>query len=172
MLGSSSPALNDTESILPLNARSLQFRWRRATHDVSFDDRFLSYTYSGFGNRTTMRTALHRLMDDFVVDTPSDSRAYAYFRRFRYALACAAIIYFSEIPRYVPYLAPALLAYAFLMSYRGTLYSSRCKQTRVLTNYSEQVVAIPHLPKLKGARKRFEERLREAIKEAKTPELE
>ena len=164
--------VNEPDIYLPLNARSLQFRWQRATHDISFDSHYLTYTYARCSYRTTSKTALDRLMDDFVVDTPTDSRAQPYNRRFRYALALAAVIHFSEIPHYVPYLAPALLAYSLLMLYRGFPYAWPCKQTRVLTNYSEQIIAIPHLPKFEVTRQRFEDQLRTAIKGAKAIELE
>jgi hypothetical protein len=164
--------VNDTEISLPLNARSLHFRWQRGTHDISFDSHVLTYKHTRFGHSSTTKTALDRLMDEFVVDTPTDSRLQYYARRLRYSLALAAIVHFSEIPRFVPYLAPALLAYAVIMLFRGLPFSWPRQQTRVITSYSEPIVSIPHLPKIDGTRQRFEEQLSTAIKSAKATELE
>ena len=164
--------MNDTEISIPLNARSLHFRWQRGTHDISFDSNVLTYKHTCFGHSSTTKTALDRLMDEFVVDTPTDYRLQYYARRLRYAIVLAPIVYFSEIPRFVPYLAPALLAYAGIMLYRGFPFSWPRQQTRVITNYSEPIVSIPHLRKIDGTRQRFEEQLSAAIKSAKAREIE
>ena len=163
--------MSETDIHLPLNGRNLRFRWLRRTHDISFDAEFLTVTETRFyRQRTTARTALWRLMAEFVVDMQRDYRSDYYGRRFRYSLAAAAVIYFSDIPRFVPYLAPALAAYALIMFYRGWPYQWPRQQTRVLTTYSEQIVSIPHLKALEGQRERFEEQLRTAIKAAKAAE--
>ena len=159
--------MNDTDNIVPLNARSLRFRWQHATHDISFDSRFITYTRSCLSHQTTSKTPLLRLMDDFVVDNPIDSRAKYYGPRHRVSLVLAAVVHFSEVPRFVPYLAPALLGYSLLMFFRGAPYFWPQKQTRVFTDYGDQVFALPHLTKLDGARQRFEDQLHTAIKDAK-----
>lgn len=164
--------MNASDIPLPLNARSLHFRWQRGTHDISFDSRVLTYKHTHFGHSSTTKTPLDRLMSDFVVDTPSDARLQYYARRLRYSAALAGIVHFSEIPRFVPYLAPALLAYAILMLIRGLPFSWPRRQTRVLTTYGEPIVSIPHLRTLDGQRQRFEDLLAAAISTAIAEELQ
>lgn len=159
--------MKEPDFYLPLNARSLRFRWRWATHDVSFDSQYLTYTVTFGGVPTTTKTLLCRLIDEFVVDMQPDYRGYRCMRRFRFALLAAAILYFSVIPQFVPYLVPALLTYAVLMAIRGGPYIWPREQTRLLTDYASHVLSIPHLPKLEVTRQRFEEQLRAAIRESK-----
>jgi hypothetical protein len=164
--------LNDPETFLPLNARSLHFRWQRGTHDISFDSKVLTYRHTSFSHSSTTKTPLHRLMNDFVVDTPSDIRLQYYARRLRYSSVLAGIVHFSEIPRFVPYLAPALVAYALIMLYRGFPFSWPRKQTRVFTGFGEPIVSIPHLRGIESSRQRFEEQLTSAITAAIAEEYE
>ncbi|MES2570852.1 MAG: hypothetical protein V4710_12470 [Verrucomicrobiota bacterium] len=156
-------------NILPINAGTLQFQWRRGQHDISFDSDYLTYTYGFFsGFKTTEKTPLWRLLDVFVVDIPPAPRAAYYGSRVRYALCFALVVHFSEIPRFVPYLAPALFLYAFYAFYNVVrVVAWPMRQTRILDNFGAQIVAIPHLPKLDDHRQRWEASLIEAIRDAK-----
>jgi hypothetical protein len=159
--------MKEPDFYLPLNARSLRFRWLWATHDVSFDSQYVNHTVTSGGVSTTTKTLLCRLIDDFVVDMRPDYRGQICMRKARYALLAAVIFYFSVIPQFVPYLVPALLAYVVLMAIRGGPYVWPREQTRLLTDYASHVLSIPHLPSIEVTRQRFEEQLRAAIKESK-----
>ncbi len=159
--------MNEAESNIPLNARSLHFRWRGWTFDFSFDDEFLTSTWTSCGNTEISRTPLRRLMDDFVVDTPRSATLLKQARRFRYAVVLGLVVQFSEIPSHVPFLAPALFVFAAYCLLKGGRHLGLTEQTRVLTNYGEQIIAIPHLTALEASRSRFEEQLRIAIQSAK-----
>ena len=159
--------MTEPKNILPLNARSIRFRWRGWSYDYSFDDEFLTSSSGWRGFSQTTKTPLWRLMQDFVEDTPVSDVARRHMRRLRYSLAAALVVQFSNIPQHVPYLAPALFAFAGYSIIRGARHTWPTKQTRVLTNYGDQIISIPHLKLLETGRQRFEEQLRSAIEAAK-----
>jgi hypothetical protein len=88
-------------------------------------------------------------------------------RRIRYATVAGLIVQFSAIPQFVPYLAPALFAYAGYCLIRVLRHSWPVKQTRVLTEYGEHVIALPHLDSVTASRVRFEEQLKAAIESSR-----
>jgi len=159
--------MNEPDICLPLNARSLSFRWRGTTYDVSVENHFLTTTAGSGPFRTTTKTPLSNLLEEFVVDTPRSSTAQFHTQRFLYSLTAALIVQFSAVPRFVPALASVLFGFA-LIHFVGLLRNvTPIQQTRVLNYYSGVVFAIPHLPQLEVSRRRFEDQLRDAITKSK-----
>ena len=168
--------MNEPDIYLPLNARSLNFRWRGTTYDISVEKHFLTATTAKTSFRTTFRTTsktpLSNLLDEFVVDTPRSSTAQFHTPRFVYSLVAALITQFSAVPRFVPALAPVLFGFALIHLIGLLRHATPMQQTRILNYYGAPIVAIPHLPELEVGRRRFEEQLRDAIKQAKAISLE
>ena len=164
--------MNDPEIYLPLNARSLSFQWRGTTYDISVEKHFLTTTTGKKPFRTTNKTPLTSLLDEFVVDTPRSSTARFHAPRFVYSLAAALVVQFSALPSFVPALAPILFGFALIHLVGLLRHAAPMQQTRVLNYYGGEVAAIPHLPKLEVGRRRFEDQLRDAIKQAKAISLE
>lgn len=155
--------INEPEIYLPLNARSLSFRWRGTTYELSIEGQHLTTTIGSGPFRTTSKTPLSGLMEELVVDTPRSATGQFHATRFVYSLIAALIIQFSVVPRFVPFLAPVLFGFALIHFVGFVRHIPAVQQTRVRDHYGGVVIAIPHLPDLELSRTRFEDQLRDAI---------
>ena len=150
----------------PLNARALHFRWRGHTYDLSYSERYLTCTWANRCYSGTTKTALWRVEREFITDRQPPERVLALARHGRWMFAAGIIVWFSQVRALIPLLAPALLLFALVSFARCVwlLYPVPC--TRILGRYGEQLAAIPHLPALESARRRFEEGLQAALRAA------
>jgi hypothetical protein len=163
-------SVNEPDIYLPLNVRSLSFRWRGTTYDFSIEDRFLTIVSSQYPFRTTTKTPLGNLLEEFVVDTPPPSVQF-HISRFLYGLAAALVVQFSVLPRFVPGLAFVLFGFALVHLVKFLRNVMPVQQTRVFDYYGGVAAVIPHLPEIEASRSRFEDQLYGAITRARALSL-
>ena len=169
--GSSSSLTSDVAphgrmDTIPLNARSLSYRWNGRRYTIQFDDEHLTVKSDSPAYRIA-KTPLWHLAPEFVVDNWWPNSVYANAKETRYLYAGAIVVFFSDISTQIPLLAPALLLLALLSSYRILRACWPLNKTRLFTEDDEQFTVIPHHRSQEAQRKAFEEALIRAIQKAR-----
>ena len=103
-------------------------------------------------------------------NVPSSCRAQG--RVGRWCLLAGVVDYFSDVRGPVPLLAPALFVVAAWTMYRVARGVWPLHKTRIVTEWGEEVAVIPHHGALPEQRKKFEEALLEAVREAREKHYE
>src|ERR1039458_8516627 len=96
---------------IPLNARSLSYRWDGYDYRLQLDPEHLTVEWKSPAYSRVSKTALRDLKPELAVEqrVSEDGRKCG-----RLALACFAasvVVWFSDIRPHVPLLAPALLLF-------------------------------------------------------------
>jgi len=106
-------------------------------------------------------------MPDFIIDrsVPDSSRRYG--RIARYSFVASIVVYFSDIRIHVPLLAPALLLSAAYSMYRVFRGVSPPEKTKIVSEWGDEIVVIPHYEHIAVQRKGFEDALLETVREAR-----
>jgi hypothetical protein len=155
-----------------LNSRRLSFTWAWCSCLIEYDDEHLTWTKERFPERYVTRTPLWRLMPEGIVEHSVPQNLRAETRGGLYLVIAAGVIFWSEIPRYVPLLAPALLLFGVWKFLQMFLAVSKFEgrpfeATKFVTEYGEEVAAIPHYSQIKEPRQAFEKQLMEKVNEAR-----
>jgi hypothetical protein len=149
---------------IPLNARSLSYRWDGYDYTLRFDDEHLMVEWSSPTQSGSRKTPLRKLRPELPVERwVSDSD-----RKVGTLGVClsvtAVVIYFSDIQPHVPLLAPALLIFGLLHLYWGVRAMLPFTKTVVRNRDNAYVISIPHFEHLSTQRKVFEEALLQTLK--------
>ena len=153
--------------IVPLNARSLSFKRDEKRCSLEFDSEYLTCSFHDWPALHTTKTPLWRIMPDFIIDrsVPDSSRRYG--RIARYSFVASIVVYFSDIRIHVPLLAPALLLSAAYSMYRVFRGVSPPEETKIVSDWGDEIVVIPHYEHIAVQRKGFEDALLETVREAR-----
>lgn len=152
---------------IPLNARSLSYKYQGRRYSLSFDEEYLTGTWKSFPESQTTKTPLWRLLPELLSDMSASGFARARGRETRYFVLGAVVFYFSDINSHVPLLAPTLLLLAVWSLGRAMRDSLPLRKTKVITDYGEDIALIPHHSRISVQRKAFEQGLIDAIRLAR-----
>ena len=151
---------------IPLNARSLSFKWDTVRYMISFDSEYLTVDRQAATYSDNTRTALADLCPELTRRRWIPDSALRFGKEARYLLLLAVIVYFSKVHAYVPLLAPVSLALGLLHLYKAFRNSGPMEKTTIYSD-TDAVVTIPHYERIESARKAFEEALSRAITNAR-----
>ena len=151
---------------LPLNARSLSFKWDTLRYVISFDSEHLTVDRQSTTYSETTKTPLTDLCPEFRRRRWIPDSCFRLGKEARYLLLLAVIVYFSAIHTYVPLLAPLSLLLGLFLSYKAFRHGWPAEKT-IIDSDTEAVVTIPHYKRIESARKAFEEALSQAITKAR-----
>ena len=151
---------------MPLNARSLSFKWDTVRYVISFDSEYLTVDRQSTTYSETTRTPLADLSPEFRRRRWVPDSTFRLGKEARYLLLVAVIVYFSAIHAYVPLLAPLALLLGLYLSYKAFRHGWPAEKTTIDSD-TEAVVTIPHYRRIESARKAFEEALSRAITKAR-----
>jgi hypothetical protein len=151
---------------MPLNARSLSFKWDTVRYVISFDSAYLTVDRQATTYSETTRTPLTDLCPEFRRRRWVPDSAFRLGKEARYLLLLAVIVYFSAIHAYVPLLAPLALLLGLFLWYKAFRRGWPAEKT-IIDSDTEAVVTIPHYKRIESARKAFEEALSRAITRAR-----
>ena len=155
---------------IPLNARSLSFRWDGYDHKLQLDPEYLTIEWKSPAYSRASKTALRDLKAELAVEewVSEDGR-----KSTRLAIGCLAagvVAWFSDIRPHVPLLVPALLLFGGLnISWTIRAVFPR-KRTTVRAQNESTIVCIPHFKRLAAQRRAFEDSLLRMVKQAKGDE--
>jgi hypothetical protein len=151
---------------IPLNARSLAFKWDRLRYHLSFDAEHLIVDCQSATYSKNTKTPLRELRSELRRRRWIPDSAPKLGREARYLVLLAAIAYFSDIHPHVPLLAPLSLAWGLYLGY-GAVRRALPLEKTIIDSDTEAVATIPHFKKLEPARKAFEKSLLRMIRIAK-----
>ena len=152
---------------LPLNARSLTFRWNGLTYLLTIEAGHLKIEYSSATYSKTERIPIESLSTDLKQERWVPDSAWRNGREARYLLLIAVIVYFSKLHEFVPLLAPVALALGLYLAFRSVRTAFPAQKTQICTEDDDHVVSIPHFRSLASQRLSFEQALRRQIEAAK-----
>jgi hypothetical protein len=157
---------------VPLNARSLTFKWNGRVCTLEYDSDYLTFQSASNPEYRIDKRHLWHLAPELLTDrsVPESSRHRG--RESRYLTIGAVVAYFSDIHTHVPLLAPALLALGLLSLYRAVRGCMPLQKTKIITDYGEEFAIIPHLARMNAQRGAFEAGLIDAIRRAKSKHYE
>jgi hypothetical protein len=152
---------------IPLNARTLSFRWDGCDWTMEVDDEQLAIEWNSRTMHRTVKVPLRNLKR-----RPSVERWIATSSQKRVATgmtlaAAGSVVLFSDIPRHVPLLAPALFVFGGLNLYRGYRGMLPISKTTIRNKRDSYVTAIPHFKELETRRRAFESILFQMIQQAR-----
>ncbi len=96
---------------IPLNARSLSFRWEGYDHKLQLDPEHLTVEWKSPAYSRVIKTALRDLKPELVVEQWVSEAGRKSGRLATACLAAAVVVWFSDIRPHVPLLVPALLLF-------------------------------------------------------------
>jgi len=155
----------------PVSPDSLSYRSGGYRYVLSFDEDYFTVDcqrrpiYS-----TVTRTPLRDLKADLPTERWMPDSARSRGTEARYLLTGAVVVFFSDIHKYVPLLAPACLVLAAMAVHRGFQSFWPLAKTVIRRDDGGYVESIPHIGALDAARKTFEEALFRAVKIARGDE--
>ena len=126
---------------IPLNARSLSYRWDGYDYTLRIDDEHLTVEWQSPGDSRVTRTPLRYLKPELPIERWVSFPARQSGRLGVCLLVAAVIVYFSDIRVHVPLLALALLLFGLPYIYwaiRGSLPFTK-------TTIRGKTIAILHL---------------------------
>jgi hypothetical protein len=155
---------------IPLNARSLSYRWDGYDYRLQLDPEHLTVEWKSPAYSRVSKTALRDLKPELAVEqwVSEDGRKCG-----RLVLACFAasvVVWFSDIRPHVPLLAPALLLFGVQYMYWGIRAIYPRNRTIVRAQNESPVVSIPHFERLASQRRAFEDSLLRMVKRARADE--
>ena len=151
---------------IPLNARTLSFKWDGVRYVISFDSEYLTVDSQSATYSDNTKTALTDLCPELTRRRWIPDSAFRFGKEARYLFLLAVIVYFSAIHAYVPLLAPISLGLGLLLSYKAFRCSGPVEKTTIYSD-TDAVVTIPHYKRIESARKAFEDALSRAITKAR-----
>jgi hypothetical protein len=152
---------------IPLNARSLAFRWNGLQYTLTIEEEHLRVNYRSAMYARCDRTSLESLSPELKYERWVPASAWQNGKEARYLLLLAVVVYFSKLHEFVPLLAPVALAMSWILAYRAARAASPVTKTQVRTEDNDDVVSIPHFNRLAQQHQSFEEALTRQIKAAK-----
>ena len=153
--------------VLPLNARSLSYKWYGYNCSLEFDEEYLTYSCRKTPTNKVTKTPLWRIMPELLVDRSFPESSWRRARAARYSFAGAIIAYFSHINIYVPLLAPVLVVHSIVNMFFAMRVAFPLSKTKIVTEWGDEIAVIPHHDRIAGLRKRFEEMLIESVRAAR-----
>ena len=157
--------MNNVDEI-PLNARSLSYRWDGFDFTLRFDDENLTVEWRSPGDSRTTKTPLRHLKPELPIEHWISSTARKTGRLGLCLVVAAAIVFFSDIRVHVPLLAPTLLLFGLPNIYLAMRGSLPLTKTTIRGQNDSYIASIPHLKRLNKQRRAFEETLLQMIKNA------
>lgn len=151
---------------IPLNARSLSFKWASTRYVVSFDSENLTVDRQSATCSGTTKTPLRDLCPEFRRERWVPDSAFRLGKEARYLLLLSLIVYFSAVHTHVPLLAPVSLILGLFAGYKAFRHGWPPEKTFIDTD-TEVIVTIPHFKRIESARKAFEDALGRVIKRAR-----
>ncbi len=94
---------------LPLNARSLSYRWDGYDYRLQLDPKHLTVEWTSPAHSRVIKTALRDLKAELAVEQWVSEAGRKCTRLGTACLAAFAVVWFSDIRPHAPLLAPALL---------------------------------------------------------------
>src|SRR5687768_10203639 len=91
---------------IPLNARSLSFKWAGTRYVITFDSENLHVDRQSAMYSSATKTPLRDLCPDFRRQRWVPDSAFRLGKEARYLLLLSVIVYFSAVHAHVPLLAP------------------------------------------------------------------
>jgi hypothetical protein len=155
----------------PAGPNSLSYRSGGYRYVLSYDEEYFTVdcqhppTYSKV-TRTLLRDLKPELPTERWIPASARSRGI----EARYLSTVAVVVFFSDIHRYVPLLAPACLVLAAMAMYKAFQSSWPLIKTVIRRDDDGYVECIPHIDGLEAERKRFEEDLVRAVRVARNEE--
>jgi hypothetical protein len=155
---------------LPHDSRRLSYRNGGYRYALSVDDDYLTVDCQGATYSKVTKTPLKTLKAELTTERwiPDYSRGRAY--EVRYLLAGAVVVFFSDVNKYVPLLAPACVVLAAMAMHRAFQAAWPLTKTVIRNDNDEYVVSLPHIDRLESQRKAFEETLLRFISAARNEE--
>ena len=150
---------------IPLNARSLSFRWDGYDYRLQLDPEYLTVEWNSPAYWRVSKTALRDLKPELAVEQWVSEGGR---KSGRWAIACLAavvVVWFSDIRPHVPLLAPALLLFGVQYIYWSIRAVFPRNRTMVRTQSESHVVCIPHFGRLAAQRRAFEDSLLRMVKQ-------
>ncbi|HZL12517.1 MAG TPA: hypothetical protein VFC85_00095 [Verrucomicrobiae bacterium] len=157
----------NTVDDIPLNARSLSYRWDGYDYTLKIDDEHLTVEWHSAGDSRTTRTPLKDLKPELPVERWVSSAARKNGRLGTGLLVAVVVVYFSDIQAHVPLLAPVMLLFSISFIYWAVRGSLPFSKTTIRGRNDSYIASIPHLERLKIQRRAFEETLLRMIKKAR-----
>ena len=151
---------------IPLNARSLAFKWGYIRYTLSFDAEHLTVDCQSATYSMSSKTPLRELRPELRRQRWIPETAPRLGREARYLVLVAVIVYFSDIHAHVPLLAPVSLALGLFLGYEAVRRALPLQKT-IIDSDTEVVVTIPHFRRLESARSAFEDALVRIIQRAR-----
>lgn len=157
----------NTVEDLPLNARSLAFRWNGLRYTLTLEAETLKVDYDSATYSKSEKSPLDSLSPDLRRERWVPDSAWRNGKEARYLLLLAVIVYFSKLHEFIPLLAPVSLAMGLILVVQGVRRSLPLVKTNIYTEDNDHVISIPHFKHLDQQRRSFEEALVRQIKAAR-----
>jgi hypothetical protein len=155
---------------IPLNARSLSFRWDGYDYKLQLDPEHLTVEWKSPAYSSVNKTALRDLKPELAVQQWVSEGGRKSVRLGSACLVAALVVWFSNIRPHVPLLAPALLLFGVQYVYWFVRAVFPRNRTTVRTQNENVIVSIPHFERLAAQRRSFEESLLRMVKQARGDE--
>ena len=154
----------------PLEPDRLSYRSGGYRYILSFDEDYLTVDCKGPTYSKVTKTPLRDLKAELTTERWIPDAARSRGAEARYLSAIAVVVFFSDVHKYVPLLAPACVVLAAMAMYRAFQSSWPLTKTMIRKDDEGYVESIPHIGGLETQRKAFEEALLRAVKAARNEE--
>jgi hypothetical protein len=155
---------------IPLNARSLSYRWEGHDYRLQLDPEHLSVECKSPVVTRVSKTALSDLKPDLPVEQWVSQGGLKCGRRAIACVVAATVVWFSDIRPHVPLLVPVLLLFGIQNIYWTIRAVVPRNRTSVQAENGSQIVFIPHFDRLTTQRRAFEDSLLRMVKQARGDE--
>jgi hypothetical protein len=157
---------------IPLNARSLSYRWDGWDYRLQLDPEHLIVECKSPAYSHVSKTALRDLKAELQVEQWVSEGGRKCTRLSIACLAASVVVWFSDIRPHVPLLAPALLLFGLQYLYWSFRAIYPRNRTTVRAQNEHHVVSIPHFERLGAQRRAFEDSLLRMVKQARGDQYE
>ena len=152
---------------IPLNARSLSYRWDGYDYRLQLDPEHLTVEWKSPAYSHVSKAALSDLKPDLAVEHWVSEGGRKSGRLAIACLAAAVVVWFSDIRAHVPLLVPALLLLGVQNMYWAIRAVVPRNRTMVRAQNESHIVSIPHFKRLAAQRRAFEDSLLRMVKQAR-----
>ena len=156
---------------LPLDSGRLSYRSGGYRYVLSVDDDHLTVDCQRPTYSKVTKTRLKGLRPELTTERWMPDSARRRGTEARYLLAAAVVVFFSDVQKYIPLLAPMCVVLAGTAMYRAIQASWPLTKTVIRTDDEDYVASIPHIGSLEVRRKAFEDTLLRFIRAARNEDL-